>query len=213
MAQYKGNLGKGRVVDADLTPNRNNSSKVVTVEYKTVSWGEIAKVWAKHITTFILFGAVLLVAIYAGLSATVLYNVNTGKGNFFVVRGTYVGGIIPAEQKVYASATDNLENTFLSNLQEGFMGVKNAVIVKTLAGPVSRIYVSPQLDYIMTVDDKNAIIDTFTGKVVGNVPTDGWLREQYIVECVYGASCQPGELLVLGQKQISGKVVTEFKAG
>lgn len=212
MAQYRSNRGKKRVVDADITPRLNNSSNVITVEYRTISWWDITKVWGKNIISFLLLGVLLLTVVYAGLSATVLYFASNDKGNFFVVRGAYVGGKIPAKEIVYASKTDTIENTFISNLMEGFTGLTNPVMVKTLAGPSAQVYVYPETREVVEINKNNEIVKTFEGTLAeGYEPTDGWLKEQYLVECVSG-KCKTGELLILDKNQISGKVVTEFKA-
>ena len=210
MPKYKGKLAKRKTVEAETTPKLSNNKEIETIEYKTVGWGTIIKSWAKSLTLYILLSIFILISIYTALAATVFYNVSKENQNFFVVRGTYVGNIIPAGETIYASPDKNLDNTVISRLLEGFTGIENGVVVKTLAGPTGRIYVDPDTLQVMTVNNDNIIIEKFDGKFVGETPTDGRLKEQYLVECVYTDNCEQGTIFIISEKQISGEVRTEL---
>jgi hypothetical protein len=211
MPSYKPKMSKGKIVETEANPLLSNNNTIETVEHKTVGWGAIIYSWFNSLILYVLLSVFLLISIYAGLSATVLYNVSKEDQSFFVIRGTYVGGIIPEGETVYASPDKNLDNTVISKLLEGFVGIENGIVVKTLAGPTGQIYVDPTTQQVMTVDNNNTIIKKFDGKFVGETPADLKLKEQYLVECVYTDNCEQGTIFIINSKQISGEVATELK--
>lgn len=207
MSANKGKLrSSSKIVDLDSEESpRLSAPSTLTpiVEYETIGWGEVIRGWAKSIVIFLILAAVLVVGIYAGLAATIAYSTSTpGSGQFFVARGTYVGGTVPAGSTIYVSTTNAVENSFLTNLQEGFSGLPNGAVVKTIAGPVEEIVVDNTGRASVGGDD-------ISGVLPADFANGGYLKNQYLVECVSGA-CTSGDLLVINQNQISGEVINQL---
>lgn len=207
MSANKGKLrSSSKIVDLDSEESPRLSAPnglTPVIEYETIGWGEVIKGWTKSIIVFILLAAVLVVGIYAGLSATIAYATSTsGSGQFFVARGTYVGGTVPEDSTIYVSTTNSISNSFITNLQEGFGGVPNGAVVKTIAGPVEEIVVD-------NLGNASVGGDSIKGTLPSDFAQGGFLKNQYLVECISG-SCTSGELLVINQNQISGEVINKL---
>lgn len=207
MSANKGKLrSSSKIVDLDSEESpRLSAPSTLTpmVEYETIGWGEVIRGWAKSIVIFLLLAAVLVVGIYAGLAATIAYSTSTpGSGQFFVARGTYVGGTVPQDSTIYVSTSNVVSNSFLTNLQEGFSGLPNGAVVKTIAGPVEEIIVDNYGNASVGGDD-------IAGVLPAEFAQGGYLKNQYLVECVSGA-CTAGDLLVINQNQISGEVINQL---
>lgn len=187
-------------------PLINNNAPQVVIEYETLNWGAIIASWLKTIFMFFLLGIVLVAGIYAGLASTILYVVPSDKNDSFAVaRGTYVGGVVPAGSIIYVSMSSSIENNFLSNLQEGFNGVKDGAVVKTLAGPVQEISIDMKNSEVSLYKD-GKIEDIIEGVIPEQYADITLLKNQYLVECVSGA-CKKGQLSIINQEQISGEVI------
>lgn len=184
--------------------NNNNTPQTV-IEYESLSWNTILLGWGKTVILFLLLGSVLVLGIYAGLSSTILYLTSTKDASFIVARGTYVGGIIPEGSYVYVNTDGKIENNFLSNLNEGFSGIKNGAVVKTLAGPVQEIKVDNDKQTISIIEN-GKVVNEIDGALPEEYNNINYLKNQYLTECLSGA-CEKGELLIVNQNQVSGEVI------
>lgn len=206
----KGKLRSGsKIIDIENEQPliNNNINAQTTIEYEEISWGTIIMGWVKTVILFILLGIFLLVGTYAGLSATILYATQAGNSDpFIVARGTYVGGKVPENSFIYVNTKGEIENNFLSNLSEGFGGIKDGAVVKTLAGPVQELLVDNKKETITIIEDGETK-ETIDGVLPEEYAGTDFLKNQYLVECMAGA-CEKGELLIIDQNQISGEVIT-----
>ncbi len=198
-------------LDDDETPRLNNKNSAAVIEYEPLSWNKIIKGWLRSIAIFIALALVLVLGVYSGLSATIIYGtsakINGTNSVFMIARGTYTGGIVPAGAKIYVSTTRLLDNSFLTNLQQGFTGLPGGAQVQVLAGPVQKIQIDPANQQVQLLSTNGSPSSSVTGVVDNADSTKTFLQNEYLVRCLGGA-CKTGDLLIIKKEQISGEIIS-----
>ena len=201
-------------LDGEETPRLNNNNSPAVIEYEPLSWNKIIKGWLKSIAGFVVLSLVLTLGVYAGLSSTILYittaKVDSSTSAFIVARGTFTGGMVPAGSEVYISTSNTLDGSFLTNLQQGFVGIPNGTIVEVLAGPVQKIQINSNDQTVDLLATNGSSASSVNGIVLNDDGTKTVLENEYLVRCLGGA-CKTGDLLIIKKAQISGEIISANK--
>jgi hypothetical protein len=173
------------------------------IEVKEESWASIILGWVKTIVGYFALVVVLLLAVYTGLAATVVFFSSVGGQTALVARGTFIGGIPDKGDMMYISNDTPDPKSPVNNVVVGFKGAPEASIVENMSAEYDKVSVSG--NNIQIADQ--VINDAVLLNAKGDRVTSGTisLNNQYVVQCVTGA-CDADSYLVIDSKQIYGEI-------
>ncbi len=134
-------------------------------------------------------------ALYVVLAVTVVAVMGSGAKNAIVVRGAFPGGI--AAQGDFAYVTDMpYDRSFLGKVEQAFVGVPGGSTIEVIALPGANL---------ATTEEGELLAD---GKPTGfaGTPPQARLGHEYLAVCVAGSRCASGDLVVVPDNRIVGKV-------
>lgn len=187
---------KPKVVTLDSNQNFNmgkTDGVVVDLSPKKVNLNIFKIIFA------LIFGIVLIVVgMYAALSATIVRGVPLGGNTFAVTQsGTLEGGIPALDQQILADVGYIADNSTLGKLKQGFIGLNDPAILQVIGGPFGEVTVDPETKML----SYKGVPTTYTG----DFPENSYmLNNQYLAFCLEG-SCT-GETVIIGSESITGEV-------
>jgi hypothetical protein len=134
-------------------------------------------------------------ALYVVLAVTVVAVMGSGAKNAIVVRGTFPGGI--AAQGDFAYVSDMAyDRSFVGKAGQAFVGVPGGGTIQVIALPGAKLAATA---------DGELLAD---GKPTGfaGTPPQAMLGHEYLAVCVSGSRCHSGDLVVVPDNRIVGKV-------
>lgn len=152
----------------------------------------------KFILGVVIFGILVLIALYTFLSASLMFaapSPNSETERIWVSRGTFEGGKIDPGTTVYGSSTGSAGQDFFGKIAEGYVGANDYYIADTLIGPLGEVESREGTIYL------NGQPTEHKGDI-----SPVRLSDQYLAECVSGDLCEPGDLVIIDSESVSGEV-------
>lgn len=152
----------------------------------------------KFILGVLVFGLLILIALYTFLSASLMFaapSPTSDTERIWVARGTFEGGQVDPGTTVYGSSSGPASQGFLDKIAEGYVGAQDHYIVDTLIGPLGDL----------ESRDGSVYLNGQPTDVKGDIEPIR-LSDQYLAECVSGDLCEPGDLVVVDRDSIAGEV-------
>ena len=133
-------------------------------------------------------------ALYIVLAVTVVAVMGSGAKSAIVVRGAFPGGI--ATQGDFAYVTDlPYDRSFMGKVEQAFVGVPGGSTIEVIALPGANLATRGG---VLLADGKP------TG--YAGTPPKARLGHEYLAVCVVGSRCTSGDLVVVPDNRIVGKV-------
>lgn len=134
------------------------------------------------------------VALYVVLAVTVVAVMGSGAKNAIVVRGAFPGGIATQGDFAYISDTAN-DRSLMGKVEQAFVGVPGGATIQVIALPGAKL----------GTENGELLAD---GKPTGfaGTPPQAMLGHEYLAVCVSGSRCASGDLVVVPDNRIIGKV-------
>lgn len=151
----------------------------------------------KTVFFFAVFGIILLGVLYSALSATLMFTAphnDSATERVWVARGAFPGGIVPEGAHIYGSASDVASSSLFDRAAEGYVGVNDHFVAKTIAGPYAEV--DTDAKGFVTIDGKKTA-QKFTVK-------KQLLNKSYLAICEDG-SCVKGDVIIVPAANIVGE--------
>lgn len=158
----------------------------------------------KRLVSIASLSVAALVFIYLCFAATIMRVVPTATplGAVPVKNMVYQGGRIPSGQTILADTERELKDGPLDMLMQAFVPSASSVLLRVEAGPYGKVSGVP--GGLVTVDGAPL------GGTLEKFPSRGYLRDQYVGQCVGGA-CAPGEYLIIKHNGVYGQPLLKEK--
>ena len=142
---------------------------------------------------------VVAAALYVALAVTVVAVMGSGDKDAIVVRGAFPGGIATPGEFAFMSEQP-YDRSVMGKVEQAFVGVPGGSTIEILARPGAKL----------TIDRSGQILadqlpTKYSNIELGKVP-QARLGHEYLAVCVAGSGCRTGELIVVPDNRIVGKV-------
>lgn len=145
---------------------------------------------------------VVAAALYVALAVTVVAVMDSGEQSALVVRGAFPGGVAKPGEFAFTSA-QAYDRSLPGKITQAFVGVPGGATMEIVAVPGSKLTMDADGQVLA-----NQLPTRFFNTPGASLPA-AQLGHEYLAVCISGNGCVSGELVVVPDNHVVGKV-TKF---